>query len=170
MRMHIENTNHLSPEVVNQNKTLLIGLGNSFRGDDAVGLLVAKQIAQSNPENISIQYHEGEPIELFDLWQGYEAVILIDASYIHANAGTLRRYNIHEQTLPKTPLDASSHAFSLAAALDLAKTLNRLPKKLILYTIEGSSFAMGEGLSATVEEAADKLSRMLESQFSQPLS
>ena len=149
-------------KLVNQKDVLVIGLGNAFRGDDAVGLFIADELKKQPSVSAKIIKHEGEPVELLDLWQVYDHVILLDASLSGTRVGSVKRYDVVKQRLPKTALDASSHAFSLATALDLAKTLNYLPKNLVLHTIEGSSFSMGQGLSPPVRQASETLIEELE--------
>ena len=54
--------------------------------------------------------------------------------------------------------DASStHALGLAEAVELARSLGRLPQRVVVYGIEGESFAFGKGLSAAVAAAADRV-------------
>ena len=34
---------------------LIVGIGNSFRGDDALGLLVAREIARRHPSGVRVE-------------------------------------------------------------------------------------------------------------------
>ena len=47
----------------------------------------------------------------------------------------------------------STHAISVADAIELARAMNKLPKRLIAIGIEGKSFEAGAGLSREVEAA-----------------
>jgi len=51
----------------------------------------------------------------------------------------------------------SSHSFGLHEAIELARALKRLPRRLILYGIEGKSFGLGGELSPDVKEAAPRV-------------
>ncbi len=51
----------------------------------------------------------------------------------------------------------STHAFSVAEAVELARALDQLPSRLILYGIEGRDFSAGERLSPEVGAAVDEL-------------
>ena len=43
----------------------------------------------------------------------------------------------------------------LPEAVELARELDRLPRRLVVYGIEGESFEAGEGLSPAVETTVD---------------
>jgi hydrogenase maturation protease len=47
----------------------------------------------------------------------------------------------------------STHAFSVSAAIERARTLDRLPERLVVIGIEGRDFAVGAPLSAKVQTA-----------------
>jgi hydrogenase maturation protease len=101
----------------------------------------------------------GEGTALMEAWEGAEAVILIDAVCSGAPAGTIHRLDAHAETVPPALFRYSTHAFSVAEAIALARTLNRLPPRLIVFAVEGKHFDAGVGLSAEVERAVDELVR-----------
>jgi hydrogenase maturation protease len=45
----------------------------------------------------------------------------------------------------------------LPEAVELARELDRLPPRLVVYGIEGESFEAGEGLSYPVQKTVEKL-------------
>jgi len=94
-----------------------------------------------------------------DAWQGAEAVILIDAVRSGAPAGTIYRLDACAETVPLAWFRCSTHAFSVAEAIALARALNRLPPRLIVFAVEGERFDAGVGLSPGVERAVDELVR-----------
>jgi len=57
----------------------------------------------------------------------------------------------------------STHAFGLQEAIELSRVLQQLPKRLVIYGIEGKSFAIGERLSKEVSQALSQaVARILE--------
>ncbi|HXX63553.1 MAG TPA: hydrogenase maturation protease, partial [Bacteroidota bacterium] len=58
---------------------LLIGIGNEFRTDDALGILVAREVRRRNPEGLTIKEQSGEGTALMEAWEGGEEVIVVDA-------------------------------------------------------------------------------------------
>jgi hydrogenase maturation protease len=80
-------------------------------------------------------------------------VILIDAVSSGGRPGSIYRFDAHKQPLPSRFFHYSTHAFGVAEAVELAKTLGQLPQSLIVYGIEGKCFDVGVGLTGEVENA-----------------
>jgi hydrogenase maturation protease len=51
----------------------------------------------------------------------------------------------------------STHAFGVGEAIELARALGRLPRRVLVYGVEGREFAAGEGLSPAVAAAVEPL-------------
>jgi hydrogenase maturation protease len=138
---------------------LLAGLGNDYRGDDAVGLVVARRLKAIGGDNVRVVEESGEGATLIEAWKGADLVILIDAVHSGGVAGTIHRFDAETQPIPSRFFHYSTHAFSVAEAVELARALDQLPAKLIVYGIEGKTFDSGIGLSAEAEAAADEVLR-----------
>ena len=140
-------------------RVVVIGVGNSFRCDDAAGLEVARRLGSVS--GAEIHSREGDLAGLADLWDGASSVIVVDsASSPDTPPGTIHRFDAVASSLP-TGLLSSTHAFGVAEAIELARALGRLPASLTVYAIEGARFEVGQDLSPEVEVAIDKLSREL---------
>jgi hydrogenase maturation protease len=144
----------MSPEDLG---TLIIGVGNEHRRDDAVGLVVARRLKEAAPEHVRVLEESGEAAALMDSWKGADAVILIDAVRSGAKPGTLHRLDAHKQSIPTRFFHYSTHAFGAAEAIELARALSQLPPRVIVYGIEGKTFEAGLGLSPEVEKAAQEV-------------
>lgn len=92
-----------------------------------------------------------------DLWSGAACVHLIDAARSGAPPGTIRRIDAVTQTVPVNLFHYSSHAFGVAQAVEMARSLGTLPPCLILHAIEGADFSAGEGLTPAVEQAVERV-------------
>ena len=139
-------------------RVLVIGVGNAYRSDDALGLIAARQIAARRPggvPNVRVVEASGDGTQLIEAWRDADVVIVIDAVHGErgAPAGTLHRFDAHEESLPAHLFHYSTHAFGVAEAIGLARALKRLPPQLIVYGIEGQVFEAGVGLSAEVARA-----------------
>ena len=136
---------------------LVIGLGNEFRGDDIAGLLVVRKLKPLFANHkVKFYEHSGEASFLMSLWSETPTVFLVDAVFSQDPAGTIHRFDLQQQTLA-TELFYSTHAFNLAEAIELARILNQLPKKIIFYGITGNNFQIGTKLSAEMPRAIDEL-------------
>jgi hydrogenase maturation protease len=134
---------------------LVIGVGNTYRGDDAVGLIVVERLKDQPALNhVTLREESGEGAALMEAWRGADAVIVVDAVSSGSVPGTIHRLDVSQRTIPANFFSYSTHAFGLAEAIELARALNELPPRLVVYGIEGSSFAPGIGLSPEVEPAA----------------
>ena len=136
---------------------LVIGVGNEFRGDDAVGVLVARRLGERNLPGVKVIEQNGEGAALITVWEGAETVFLIDAAQSGAEPGTIHRFEGHEERLPSDPFHFSSHAFGVNEAIEIGRSLGKLPAKLIVYGIEGGDFEIGSGISPRVQEAVDSV-------------
>jgi len=130
----------------------IIGCGNLDRGDDAAGVLVARRLRALG---IEAEELSGESFSLMECWQGFETVVVVDAICSDRAPGEVRIWDASRHPLPKAALQCSTHAFGLYEAVELARTLDRLPNKLLIYGIEGKQFAPGARPSAEVEKAVE---------------
>ena len=140
-------------------EVLVVGMGNVYRGDDGVGLLVAERVRDAALPGVRVLECEQEPTRLLDAWQGAEAVVVVDAVAPMRDPGLLHRYDATGEPLPARVFRSSTHAFGVGDAIEVGRALGRLPGHVIVYGIEGQSFDLGSSLSppvaAAVEQAAE---------------
>jgi hydrogenase maturation protease len=141
---------------VNPGDVFVIGVGNAWRGDDAVGLEVVHGLKGRLPEGVHLRHSEGEPTRLLEDWYGARALILVDATNSGSEEpGTIRRIDLNASRVPPALFRGSTHHFSLGDAIELARSMSRLPERAVLYGIEASSFDTGSGLQPPVEAAVE---------------
>jgi hydrogenase maturation protease len=134
----------------------VIGVGNAFRGDDAVGLAVAEGVRARAPE-LDVLVCEQEPVQVLDAWAGADLAIVVDAVASGADPGTVHRLDATAAPLPAVVFRGSTHAFGLAEVVELARALGRLPGRLLVYGIEGRAFDAGDELTPAVADAVAPL-------------
>jgi hydrogenase maturation protease len=138
-------------------RVLVIGVGNAYRGDDAVGLFVAQRIRELGlAGGVEVIEADGEGTELMEVWRDADLAILVDAVSSGASPGTIHRFDAIAEPLPAGFFRLSTHAFGVAAAVELARELDRLPSRLIVYGIEGKEFSAGASFTKEVENAASR--------------
>lgn len=133
-------------------KVLVVAIGNPDRGDDGVGALVATRIAGRLPPNVTLLFRSGDILSLVEEWSGFDALVCVDAAVPMGAPGCIHRIDAAAGELLRDISVTSSHAFGLAEAIALARTLRSLPETAIVYAIEGASF--GEGVAVTPEVVA----------------
>ena len=133
-------------------RVAVIGAGNRWRRDDAVGLEVA---ARLRALGIDARDAEGEAVELIDLWEGAGSAIVVDAASSGAGPGTVHRIEAASEPVPGALSSHSTHTLGIAEAVELARALGRLPERVLLIAVEGSDFRAGQGLTPAVEAAVE---------------
>jgi hydrogenase maturation protease len=104
---------------------------------------------------VEVLQAEGDGLALLDLMEGADRVILIDAVKSGGHPGTTIRLDLSKESRWGSLAPCSTHAVGIAEAIDLARTLGRLPKQVILYGIEIDSFEPGAPLSESVRGGSD---------------
>jgi hydrogenase maturation protease len=151
---------------------LIIGVGNDYRSDDAVGLAVVRTLKTKELPGILCLESDGDGTTLIDTWSHASRVIIIDAISSGAQPGTVYRFDAQPgtvyrfdaliQQLPASYSFSSTHAFGVAEAIQLARTLDQLPASFIVYGIEGKKFVAGTELSPEVERAVQEVVELVE--------
>jgi hydrogenase maturation protease len=140
---------------------LVIGIGNPDRGDDAAGLAVAKRIrAATLPGEVTVRELVGDQLALIDEWTGAADVFVVDAVSSGGAPGTVYRFDAAD-VLTERFRHRGTHMFSLADVIELARALDRLPRHLAGFGIEGAAFAIGAGLSPQAAAAVDEVTSLL---------
>jgi hydrogenase maturation protease len=137
-------------------RTVVVCVGNALRGDDAVGPLVAERLRE-RVGDVDVVVCEQEPSRLLDAWAGAEAALVVDAVSAGAAPGTIHRFDASDHALPATVFRGSTHALGVGEVIELGRALGRLPRRLLVYGVEGRRFAAGEAPSRDVSAALDVL-------------
>ena len=140
----------------------VIGVGNEYRCDDGVGLIVARDIKRREFSGVSVLEESGEGAALMERMRGANAAIVIDAVSSGREPGTIYRFEAHMESMPAQFFHSSTHAFSVAAAVELGRMLNELPPVTLVYGIEGRQFVAGIGLSPELEKARQQVVKRIE--------
>jgi hydrogenase maturation protease len=140
--------------------TLVIGIGNLDRGDDAAGLVVARKVRAAAPAGVTVIELDGDQIALLDAWDAADDVYVVDATCSGAEPGSVRRFNA------SVPLGGDfshrgTHLLSLADVIELARALDRLPARLTGFGIEGAAYELGTPLSPQAETAALSVAELI---------
>jgi hydrogenase maturation protease len=139
----------------------VIGVGNEFREDDAAGIVALRRLRDVVRGDVEFLERSGEGAELMAAWEGAEAVLLCDAVASSEAAGTVLRFESEASPLPAELRPCSSHAFGVGEAIELARTLGSLPRKLVIYGIVGKRFGAGVGLSVEAEAGVEEAVRRM---------
>ncbi|MHB1473406.1 MAG: hydrogenase maturation protease [Dermatophilaceae bacterium] len=131
---------------------LVIGIGNPDRGDDAVGVQVARKVAA---DRLDVRVLElDDPSEAIDAWEPEDTVVVADAVSSGGDPGDIHVVDVVARTLPAGSWAAGgTHALGLAAVVELARALGRLPRRLVVVGVEAGRFDHGAPMSDAVAAA-----------------
>lgn len=146
-------------------RVVVIGIGNRFRGDDAIGLMAADRLA-SSLSHLEIRQSNGEALALMELWEDADHVILIDAAENRGSPGQVSRLDASKSPIQSVEFHTSTHAFSVAEAIEMARSLDRLPAVVTVFAIEGKQFNHGEDLSDEGRKGMDEVIGKIEKELS----
>jgi hydrogenase maturation protease len=145
---------------------LILGLGQSLRGDDDAGLEAVRLWQSKYPgtvRKVKVELSELPGLGLLDFMQGMDAAILVDAVQSPNPAGTIIRLG-PDELAGFTPGTGSAHGLGVAETLQMGRSINpSLGKcRVILIGIVGRNFGMGAGLSPEVRAALKNAVNMIE--------
>lgn len=151
-------------------KVLILGIGQSLRGDDAAGLEAVQLWQTQNPDSavrVKVEFSELPGLALLELLEGIDAAVLVDAVQGSLVPGTILRLGPDE--LAGFTADAvSAHGWGVAETLQLGQSIYPSLKKcrITLIGIAGKDFHMGTGtgpdVRAVIEKAADMIEREIQ--------
>jgi hydrogenase maturation protease len=143
--------------MTNTSLTLVVGIG-SAHGDDQIGWLVADEIRailSDTPARDPTEVHNAKsPLDLFN-WLGENAdrkfyrLLICDACRGLGETGSTRRWLWPTGELQNVCF-SGTHDFGLAAALQLAEQLGRLPSIVSIWGIQIDHVQPGSKLSESL--------------------
>lgn len=138
---------------------VLAGIGNTHRRDDAVGVVVAEQVAGL----VEGARDVGPVVDALDLlgrWDGADLAVVVDAVRSGVSPGTIRLIDlgppeaaVAERRSRSGRNGTSTHGIGLAGTLRLARSVGTAPARVLVVGIEGEDFTMGTGLTPAVARA-----------------
>lgn len=139
-------------------RVLAVGIG-SPHGDDQVGWLVARALAEMMPGKVHVKTAR-QPAELLDWLKDVEHLIVCDACQAGGEAGKLYRWTWPTDSLA-TDERSGSHDLTLPFVLALAERLGKLPERVTVWGIELGNASPGGSLSNSVRNAVPRVVQII---------
>lgn len=118
-------------------RVLVVGFGNTLRGDDAAGVVVAESIEALRPDGVVVEVcHQLTP-EMSERVAGVERVIFVDASETNERPAEVR------EIVGSNEAPLLGHAVDPRGILALAKRLFGRCPRAWLVTVAACSFELG---------------------------
>ncbi len=147
---------------------IVIGIGQSLRGDDAAGLEAVRYWQKAHPSSanqpeVSVRTVELPGLGLLDMLEGSDRAVIVDATRSSSPPGTVRSLAF-ENLEAFSSSAGSAHGWGLAETLRLG--IGLFPQladcQIILIGIEAAGFEPGAGLSPEVAEAIPAAGELIE--------
>jgi hydrogenase maturation protease len=141
-------------------KVLILGLGNTLRGDDGAGPAVIAALSLMDlPPHVELLDGGTPGLETVLLLEGYERAIIVDAADMGLEPGQWRRFTPDTAEIKgsEQKLHGTLHAAGLAEALALAAALEKLPSTISIYGIQPRSLEWRQELSEPLRAALPSL-------------
>ncbi len=119
-----------------QNKLLILGIGNYLMGDEGVGVHVANRLQKENGlTNVDIVDGGTGGFHLLGYFEGYQTIILVDATLDDNPNGTIRL--IKPRFANEFPKAMSTHDIGLKDMVSALQLLGKIPEiHLFVVSIE----------------------------------
>jgi len=147
-------------------KILVAGVGDLLRRDDGFGPRVIQKLKELKlPDDVIIRDYGTSCFDLiFDL-KDFDEVIFIDAIDFEGNFGEIKVVKPKARKMGKEELvrsiNVSLHEIELHQIVDLAYSLNVLPRKVLVVGCRPKDLSFGLGLSKEVEKAVRKAVKVI---------
>lgn len=140
-------------------RAVVIGLGNRFRRDDAVGVVTAAALDELALPGVEVVTDIVDPLTLLDVWSGARLAVIIDAATAAAStAGRVRCCTLDEVVV--APERLSSHSIDVGRTYALGQALGRVPEALTIYAVDVVDTGHGVGLTPPVEGAVPQVTAL----------
>ncbi len=148
-------------------RALVLGLGNDLAGDDAVGVLVARAVADELGDlgTVDVVESSASGLALIEVLAGYERAVVVDASVTGRRpAGAIVEMRLGEVGRVVAP---STHQAGLPELAAVASSLGlAFPSSALVLAVEvADPYTLGAEVSGPVAAAIPELTRRVRSQL-----
>jgi hydrogenase maturation protease len=140
---------------------LLLGVGNTIMGDDAVGIHVVRRLKEKLGSRTDLEFKELSVggLRLIEEMLGYDQVLIIDSIESKGKkTGQIREFSPDQ--FKETEQTVAPHITNFATALELYKRLepSEIPSTIRIFTIDiEPKLTFTEEMSEPVRDAATEL-------------
>ena len=132
----------------------VLGVGNSYNGDDGLGAAVIARLSQSDlPESVTLVADETAGMHLVKYFRECDLVYFVDAIAVGAKPGSVFRFKPEDAGIHELRSN-NIHGMGLSYLLTNARLLSADPEVVVYGVQYGSVMPNGGVLTPEAEEAA----------------
>jgi hydrogenase maturation protease len=145
---------------------LVVGCGNTLRGDDGIGIRLVEELENDSlPAGTTTCTCQQYTPELAAELAAFDRVLFVDAATPYASTnyfpGRVALQSVDE--VPAQETHGLSHSVDAASLVNLTRVLYGSAPKAALLTVEGVDFELGESLSPLVQAAIPEMISIIKS-------
>jgi hydrogenase maturation protease len=139
--------------------TKVVGCGNFYAGDDAVGPLVIERLTAAKLPRQVVCFDAGTSgIDAALAFQDASEVILVDACHSGHPPGTIFELNQQEIASQAEARSPNFHTLRWDQAIAVADQFcQSMPVRMTVFLIEGQKFSLGDPVTPAVASAVEEL-------------
>ncbi len=145
-------------------RTLIFGLGNPYRCDDAAGILAAEQLkARLDRDDIDINCGSLDGLALLSQCSGYDTAIILDAIATGEHPpGTIHTIDPENYIMKRNT--GMAHGIDFLTALEMGRGMDlSLPSTILIFAVEiADSAAYSEQCTPAVERGITQMTTLVE--------
>lgn len=151
---------------MSKTRTLVLGLGNELLGDDAIGLIVVRELckilSKSFSDKVSFVETSAFGYRLLDLIENYDRLIVIDSAIVSSSdeIGSIYVIDINDlhsgTTVP--------HEMSLKDIISIGTKIGlRMPSdiRIVAIGVKDPSFQLSENIKAALPKIVENIKNLL---------
>lgn len=118
-------------------RVLLLGIGNPILTDDAIGIIVAREIEKMGLPGVNVKEASASGIEVMEMMTDYDKVVIVDAIMLpDREPGEIMQ--LSEESFTDSVHGSSPHGVNLSTAIALGRKLTpeRMPHAIIFFAMQ----------------------------------
>ena len=136
-------------------------MGNEFRGDDALGIKVVRQLENKYAHLADYMIEQSDLTRILEQWKDRK-VIIVDAVFTpDPQAGKIYETRSFHDLPFGNKKNYSSHGVDLPDIYALGKSIGSLPRSIHFIGVEGVSWEIGSPMRAEVLSAIDEVVKII---------
>ena len=139
-------------------KTMIIGVGDDYYSDDAIGLILIRKLKEEFSEQSSLSIVESgkQSFQIIDYLDDFNPILIIDAVKMGLKSGVPRLFKFNEIKANIIKEHISYHQMGVAENILLAETLGKNVDNITIYGVQPEILKYGNKLSKELEKNIDK--------------
>jgi hydrogenase maturation protease len=153
-----------SVETMPDNKTLVLGIGNTLLSDEGAGIHALAYLNEHYPAPDGVEYVDGGTLSfvLAGAIENADNLIVLDATQLNAPPGTVCHFVDAEMDSFLGNARRSVHEVGLVDLMDMVRLTERLPQRRALIGIQPQTLDWGERPSEPVSGAIPRAAELVQ--------